>query len=204
VPRFWAREKEHTAAAKAFSCSISAPVQQKIQDPIYIAACRAADDQAIAADPLDVRSKRDQKPGMTSGPVLLKSLVLALAAHGLSPESVTPWRGWLVFKDFVRSEAEAPDPGVSVQIARDDSEGIVSLIFVRQVVEQVDDWLEPVGGVVCEINFAQRKPRFPEFDVWSFDAPDFGRFVDLVESSADVEDLMLTKPLGSSVYWLET
>jgi hypothetical protein len=46
VPRFWAREKEHTAAAKAFSCSISAPVQQKIQDPIYIVACRAADDQA--------------------------------------------------------------------------------------------------------------------------------------------------------------
>lgn len=66
---------------------------------------------------------------MTNGPVLLKTFLMALAAHGLAAESVTPWRGWVVFKDYVRSVAEAPDPGVSVQIARDDSDGTISLTF---------------------------------------------------------------------------
>ncbi|HEX9085047.1 MAG TPA: hypothetical protein VF836_09935 [Gemmatimonadaceae bacterium] len=141
---------------------------------------------------------------MTSGPVLLKTFLLALASHGLAAETVTPWRGWVVFKDYVRSVAEAPDPGVSVQIARDDVDGTVSLIFVRQVVEPIDDWLEPIGGVVCETTFPQGDRRLPEFDVWSFDAPSFDRFVDIVESSADFQELALNKPLKSSVYWLET
>jgi hypothetical protein len=129
---------------------------------------------------------------------------VALAAHGLAAETVTPWRGWVVFKDYVRSVAEVPDPGVSVQITRDDLEGTVSLIFLRQVVEQVDDWLEPTGGVVCEMIFQQSDRRLPEFDAWSFDAPNFDRFVDVVESSADFQKLALTKPLMSLVYWLET
>jgi hypothetical protein len=141
---------------------------------------------------------------MTSGPVLLETLLLALAAHGLVAETVTPWRGWVVFKDYVLSVAEVPDPGVSVQTTRDDLDGTVSLIFLRQVVEQVNDWLEPIGGVVCEITFQQGDKRLPEFDVWSFDAPNFDRFVDIVESSADFQKLALSKPLESSVYWLET
>jgi len=141
---------------------------------------------------------------MTSGPVLLKTLLVALAAHGLAAETVTPWRGWVVFKEYVRSVAEVPDPGVSFQITRDDLEGTVSLIFLRQVVEQVDDWLEPTGGVVCEMIFQQSDRRLPEFDAWSFDAPNFDRFVDVVESSADFQKLALTKPLMSLVYWLET
>ena len=141
---------------------------------------------------------------MTSGPVLLETLLLALAAHGLAAETVTPWRGWVVFKDYVRSVAEAPDPGVSVQISQDDVDGTVSLVFVRQVVEPIDDWLEPVGGVVCEITFDLGGKRLIERDVWSFDAPTFDRFVDMVENSADFQKLALTKPLKSSVYWLET
>ena len=141
---------------------------------------------------------------MTSGPVLLKTLLLALAAHGLAAETVTPWRGWVVFKDYVRSVAEVPDPGVSVQITRDDLDGTVSLVFLRQVVEQVDDWLEPTGGVVCEMTFQQGDRRLPEFDAWSFDAPSFDRFVDIVESCADFQKLALTQPLESFVYWLET
>jgi hypothetical protein len=106
---------------------------------------------------------------MTSGPVLLKTLLIALAAHGLAAETVTPWRGWVVFKDYVRSVAEVPDPGVSVQITRDDRDETVSLIFLRQV-----------------------------------DAPSFDRFADIVESSVDFQKLALSKPLGSSVYWIET
>jgi hypothetical protein len=141
---------------------------------------------------------------VTSGPVLLKSLLIALATHGLAAESVTPWRGWLVFKEFARSVAEAPDPGVSVQIAGDDDAGTVSLIFLRQVVEPVDDWLEPIGGVVCEITFQQGDERMLEFDVWSFDAANFDRFVDIVESSVDFEKFVLAKRQRSSVYWLET
>jgi methylase of polypeptide subunit release factors len=100
--------------------------------------------------------------------------------------------------------AEAPDPGVSVQIARDDDAGTVSLIFMRQVVEQVEDWLEPIGGVVCEITFQQGDERMLEFDVWSFDAANFDRFVDIVESSVDFEKFVLAKRQRSSVYWLET
>ena len=141
---------------------------------------------------------------MTSGPVLLKSLLIALAAHGLATEAVTPWRGWVVFKQYVRSVAESPDPGVSVQISRDDGEGTVSVIMMRQVVEPLDNWLEPIGGVVCEITFQQDNRRIPEIDLWSFDAPDFDKFVDRVESSPDVERLFLMKPVRSSVYWLET
>jgi hypothetical protein len=141
---------------------------------------------------------------MTSGPVLLKTLLVALAAHGLAAETVTPWRGWVVFKEYVRSVAEVPDPGVSVQMTRDDRDETVSLIFLRQVVEPVNDWLEPVGGVVCEITFQQSHKRLPEFDVWSFDAPSFDRFADIVESSVDFQKLALSKPLGSSVYWIET
>lgn len=140
---------------------------------------------------------------MTSGPVLLETLLLAIAAHGLTPETLMPWRGWVLFKEYVRSVAESPDPGVSVQISRDDADQTVSLIFVRQVVERVDDWLEPIGGVVCEITFEQGNKRLLEWDLWSFDSPTFERFVDVVQGSYAFDDLVGTKPLESSVYWLE-
>jgi hypothetical protein len=141
---------------------------------------------------------------MKTGPILLQTLLLAIAAHGLAPETLTPWRGWVVFKEYVRSVAESPDPGVSVQIARDDADGTRSLIFLRQVVEQNGDWLQPIGGVVCEITFNQSRNRMPDWDAWSFDAPDFDRFVDLVEGSASFQELALNTPLHSSVYYLET
>jgi hypothetical protein len=141
---------------------------------------------------------------MKSGPILLNTLLLAIAAHGLSPEALTPWRGWVLFKEYARSVAESPDPGVSVQISRDDADGTVSLIFVRQVVEPAEDWLAPIGGVVCEITFQQGEKRMPESDVWSFEAPNFDRFVDIVEGSAAFQELAVTRPLASSVYWLET
>ena len=141
---------------------------------------------------------------MRTGRILLEALLLALAAHGLTPEAVTTWRGWFVFKEYVRDAAESPDPGVSVQLFRDDSEGTVSLIFMRQVVEPIGDWLQPTGGVVCEITFRQGARRAPQWDVWSFDAPNLDRFFRLVEGSADVEELALEKPLYSSVYWIET
>jgi hypothetical protein len=140
---------------------------------------------------------------MRSGPILLETLLLAIAAHGLTPETLTPWRGWVLFKEYVRSVAESPDPGVSVQISRNDADQTVSLFFVRQVVEQVDDWLEPIGGVVCEITFQQGKKRLLEWDLWSFDSPTFERFEVVVFSSYAFEDLVGTKPFESSVYWLE-
>jgi hypothetical protein len=140
---------------------------------------------------------------MTSGPLLLETLLLAIAAHGLTPETQTPWRGWVLFKEYVRSVAESPDPGVSVQISRNDADQTVSLFFVRQVVERVDDWLEPIGGVVCEITFQQGKKRLLEWDLWSFDSSTFERFEVVVLGSYAFGDLVETKPLVSSVYWLE-
>jgi hypothetical protein len=100
--------------------------------------------------------------------------------------------------------AESPDPGVSVQVVRDDAEATFSLIFVRQVVEPIEDWLDPIGGVVCEITFRRGNKRIPEWDTWSFQAPNFDRFVDTVEGSAAFQELSVTTPLVSSVYWLET
>lgn len=140
---------------------------------------------------------------MKSGPILLNTLLLAIAAHGLTPETLTPWRGWILFKEYAQSVAESPDPGVSVQISRDDADATVSLIFVRQVVEPIDDWLEPIGGVVCEMTFRQSNRRLLEWDAWSFDAPTLERFADVVEASFALEELVGTKPLISSVYWLE-
>jgi hypothetical protein len=83
---------------------------------------------------------------MRRGQILLEMLLLALAAHGLGPTALDPWRGWVVFKEFARAAAEAPDPGVSVQVTR---------------------------------------------------------FVDLVEESPSFQDLIVTPPLTSAVYWLE-
>jgi hypothetical protein len=141
---------------------------------------------------------------MRSGPILLETLLLAIAAHGLTPETITPWLGWVLFKEYVQSVAESPDPGVSVQVSRDDTAGTVSLIFLRQVVEPVgEEWLHPIGGVVCEITFPPGKTRIREWDAWSFDAPTFERFVDVVDESIAFEEFFETRPLVSSVYWLD-
>jgi hypothetical protein len=140
---------------------------------------------------------------MRSGPILLETLLLAIAAHGLTPETLTPFRGWLLFKEYARSVAESPDPGVGVQISRDDAHGTVSLIFVRQVVEPVGDWLDPIGGVVCEFTFQQGKKRIAGWDLWSFEAPTFERFVSVVECSTAFEELFGARHLASSVYWLD-
>jgi hypothetical protein len=140
---------------------------------------------------------------MERGQILLEMLLLALAAHGLARESLDPWRGWVVFKQYARSVSEWPDPGVSVQITRDESDETVSLIFVRQMVEPIEDWLHPTGGVVCEFIFPPDVRRYSEWETWSFDAPNFDRFVDLVEANGPFQDLTVTKPLRSAVYLLE-
>ena len=140
---------------------------------------------------------------MRGGQILLETLLLAIAAHGLAPDALTPWRGWVVFKEYVGSVVESPDPGVSIQVARDDAAGTVSLIFLRQVVEQTGHWLQPIGGVVCEVTFRQGRKRMHEWEAWSFDAPSFERFVDLVEGSTAFQEFAVTKALQSSVYWLE-
>ena len=141
---------------------------------------------------------------MRRGPILLEMLLLALAAHGLGPEGLDPWRGWIVFKQFARAVAEAPDPGVSVQVTRDELDESVSMVFVRQVIDPVEDWLEPAGGVVCEFTFAVGSRHIDEWEAWSFEAASFERFVDLVEENSSFQDLVANRPVSSAVYWLET
>jgi hypothetical protein len=53
---------------------------------------------------------------MRRAPQLLQLLLTLLAAHGLAREALAPWRSWMLFKQFVRTVDELPDPGVSVQI----------------------------------------------------------------------------------------
>lgn len=132
---------------------------------------------------------------------LLAAMLGVLAVRGLAPETLDPWRGWVAFKQFAREAAETPDPGVSVQIEPLGHRGPIHLFFLRQVVVADGDRLEPIGGVVCEFLFAPRRrtPRY--WEAWSFDSPTFERFVDLVEQCPLFADLMVTRPLGSAVYW---
>ena len=140
---------------------------------------------------------------MRRGQLLLELLLLALAAHGLGREGMDPWRGWVVFKQFARAAAEAPDPGVSVQVTTDPAEQTASMVFVRQVVEITPGWLEPAGGVVCEFTFRLGRREVREWEAWSFDAGSFDRFVDLVEESPVFQDLAVQPAIRSDVYWLE-
>jgi hypothetical protein len=132
---------------------------------------------------------------------LLSVFLLALAVHGLSPETLDPWRGWVTFKQYARDVNEAPDPGVSVQFTREGRQNASRLIFLRQVVHAEGDWLAPVGGVVCEFAFSWAPRRGSAWDEWSFEYPSFDRFVDVVEQHPTFQDLMVRHPVWSAVYW---
>jgi hypothetical protein len=80
---------------------------------------------------------------MRRAPQLLQLLLTLLATNGLAPEALTPWRSWVLFKQFVRTVDELPDPGVSVQISAPSPE-IVRVSLVRQVAYREDDRLVPV------------------------------------------------------------
>lgn len=134
---------------------------------------------------------------------LVAALLSILAARGLDAETLDPWRGWVAFKQFAREIAVEPDPGVSVQIFRAEDGRSIRLAFVRQVLEPVDNRLEPVGGVICDFTFAPRRRPIRDWRVWSFDYASFHRFVDVVEQHPAVSDLLVTRPLDSAVYWEE-
>lgn len=134
---------------------------------------------------------------------LLPVFLLTLAAHGLAPAALDPWRGWLAFKEFARAVQEVPDPGVSVQFTRTTEDGQTRLVFLRQAGDTDDGWSTPVGGVVCEFIFPRARHRVPAWDRWSFDYGSFERFVDIVEQEPVFQDLIVTRPLRSAVYWEE-
>jgi len=131
---------------------------------------------------------------------LLVTLLTLLAARGLAADCLDPWRGWVAFKEFSRQVAEQPDPGVSVQITSA-SEGDIRLYFLRQQLERDGDWLQPVGGVVCELSFAVRARAPADWEAWSFDYASFERFVDVVEQHPDFADLVVQQPIATDVYW---
>lgn len=135
--------------------------------------------------------------------LLLHMLLAALAARALAPEALNPWRGWVTFKHYARLVDEVPDPGISVQIAQGPEEQVVRLLFLRQAIEPVGEWLAPVGGVVCEFTFQAEDAPQGDCEFWSFDHPSFERFVDVVEMHAEFADLMVKRPLSSAVYWEE-
>ena len=134
---------------------------------------------------------------------LVVALLTLVAARGLVPESLDPWRGWVTFKEFARQVAEVPDPGVSVQVDPVEDRLPLHLYFSRQVLVPVGDRLEPVGAVVCEFVFAPRRHRPLEWREWSYDHPTFDRFVDAVEQYPLFADLLVTRPLSSAIYWKE-
>ena len=134
---------------------------------------------------------------------LLPMFLTLLAARGLVPEALDPWRAWMVFKQYARSVDESPDPGVSVQILREAGSREASLFLIRQVVQQDEEWLEPAGGVVCDLTFDDPPATVRSAEFWSFDCRSFERFVDLVECDPGFADLMVRKAATSAVYWEE-
>lgn len=124
-----------------------------------------------------------------------------LSARGLAAEALDSWRAWVVLKQFVRVVDETPEPGVSVQIRRQNAAGEFSLFLLRQVVEPEGNWLRPVGGVVCELAFSDPPANAIEFDAWSFDHGTFEHFVDHVEQHPGFADLISRRPVRSDVYW---
>ena len=135
---------------------------------------------------------------------LLSVLLLTLAAHGLEPDALDPWRGWVAFKEYARAVHEEHDPGVSVQFTRDTEAGHTRLLFLRQAMRtDSEGGLTPVGGVVCEFTFPWSERSVSSWDRWSFDYATFERFVDIVEQEPDFQDLIVTRPLRSAVYWEE-
>ena len=140
---------------------------------------------------------------MRRSSTLLPCFLGLLAARGLAPEALDTWRAWIVFKQYARAVAETPDPGVSVQIECRPGSSTAHLYFVRQVVEPDEDWLRPVGGVVCEFSFSNAPASATTFEAWSFDWRSFERFVDVVEAHPGFADLVGRRPVASTVYWEE-
>src|SRR5690242_18621015 len=99
---------------------------------------------------------------------LLAALLSVLAARGLTPEGLDPWRSWVAFKQFAHDVAEQPDPGVSAQIAPDGARLPIRLFLLRQVLAPENGRLEPIGGVVCEFAFAPARRTPPDWQEWSF------------------------------------
>src|SRR5688500_14353525 len=110
---------------------------------------------------------------------LLSALLLTIGAHGLAPEALDPWRGWVVFKEFVRAFDETPDPGVSVQFTPAGQDGETRLVFLRQEAEIEEGDLMPRGGIICEFTFPPTA-HGAAWERWSFDHASFERFVDTV------------------------
>lgn len=136
---------------------------------------------------------------MSSSSYLLQMLLAVLATNGVMPEVAEPWDTWRGFKQFVRIVDEVPDPGVSVQLYREGESA--NLVFLRQVVEGPGDWLEPVGGVVCELRFSNFVGTGEEWEIWTFDFPSLETFVDAAEQHPDFADLMIRFPEDGSVFW---
>jgi hypothetical protein len=132
---------------------------------------------------------------------LFQMLLTILAGRGLAPEALDPWRAWVAFKQYVRLVDEAPDPGISVQLTRNRRAGALKLLLLRQAVEPVDNWLEPAGGVVVELTFDDQGMSGPDLEFWSFDYGSFERFVDVVEQTPAIADLLTQAPRSSEVYW---
>ncbi len=140
---------------------------------------------------------------MRRATALLSMLLGMLAARGLATEGLDSWRAWVVFKQYVRLADEVPDPGVSVQLQGHWASGEARLYLVRQIVEPQGDWLQPVGGVVCELAYADAPSTAIEFEAWTFDSGTFERFVDLIEQHPGFADRMARRPTRSAVYWEE-
>jgi hypothetical protein len=172
------------------------PLQMKLQRAFACLASHVEHGSIVLS-----RRRRLTRMSANKSALLLATLLSVLAARGLEPETLDPWRGWVAFKQFVRQVDEAPDPGVSVQINVLGDRRPVQLVFLRQILVADRTRFEPIGGIVCEFWFAPRRHTPSSFEAWSFDSPSFERFVDLVEQHPLFEDLLATRPLGSAIYW---
>jgi hypothetical protein len=131
---------------------------------------------------------------------LLQVLLSLCATAAVVPEAPAPWDAWRVFKQYVRCVDEVPDPGISVQ-AFSTGGGGTSLCFLRQVVNESEERLEPVGGVVWEVVLSEELEK--EVEIWSFDYFSTEAFVDAVEQDPNLARLLVSEPAPAAIYWLQ-
>ena len=67
----------------------------------------------------------------------------------------------------------------------------------------IDKRCSEAASPVYEFTFPSGPRRIMEWEAWSFETASFDRFIDLVEENSSFQDLVVSSPGSSAVYWLE-
>jgi len=131
-------------------------------------------------------------------------LVARLAAAGLTPEALDPWRAWKVFKRSLDSEVEGVYDAAAFQCGRfEDEDGGESFYacLVRQFSRWEDEEDAPIRRVVMELRYRPADiPLDVPTEVWTHDFPTRADFATVVEGLPQFQAAMSAVPTHTEVY----